>query len=101
MIGAGALVGTLVIGFGLTAVDLGSYKFWAPKYENVRRQVFVQTDSFVEGKISFLTNLELQYKQAQTEESRAGLRTTILLEAAQVNPSQLPVQLQAFIQSLQ
>ena len=36
--------------FGLQYLGLVNYKFFAPKYQNVQREVFENTQSFTEGK---------------------------------------------------
>jgi amino acid transporter len=40
------------LGFLATGGDLAIYRFWAPKYANAQRQVFVNTQSYVQGKIA-------------------------------------------------
>jgi|SRR5271166_996856 len=46
VLGLIALVG---LGWFFTANDYAMFKFWAPKYENVKRQVFEQTKSYQRG----------------------------------------------------
>lgn len=91
----------VALGFVLTSIDYGSYRFWAPKYENARREVFVNTQSYVQGKISYLSQLRLDYETATTDTQRAALRTIILSEANQIKGEHLPPGLEAFVQSLQ
>lgn len=52
------------IGFMLTGGDLFIYRFWAPKMENAKRQVFENTQSYVQGKISYLSTLRMEYEHA-------------------------------------
>ena len=35
--------------FAIQSFDFGSYKFWAPKYEDARREVFENTKSYRDG----------------------------------------------------
>ena len=98
----GVLVLMLVlygIGFLATGGDLAIYRFWAPKQENARRVVFQNTQSFVQGKITHLTDLQLAYAQA-TGEQKDPLRTVRLREAAQVDEDKLPPDLVGFIHRL-
>jgi hypothetical protein len=44
------LVVSYGIGFLATGGDLVIYRFWAPKYANAQREVFVNTNSYVQGK---------------------------------------------------
>lgn len=96
-----ALVGLGVLGFALTAYDTGMYGFWAPKRENIRREVFTNTQSYVQGKITYLTQLQLDYAQATTPAQRNAIRSVILSEANQIQPELLPADLQRFIRSIE
>lgn len=95
------LAGVMVLGFIFTAYDTGMYKFWAPKQENIRREVFTNTQSYVQGKIAYLTQLQLDYTQAQDVNQRAAIRSMILGEANQIQPELLPENLRLFIHSLE
>ena len=89
------------LGFLMTGGDLAIYRFWAPKQENARRLVFTQTDSFVEGKISSISQERLAYESAdEGSAQQKALRTMILSEAAQVDNAKLPRDMQAFINLL-
>ncbi len=97
------LVVLTAINFIGTGGDLALYKFWAPKYANAQRQVFENTQSYVQGKVEYLMRLRFQYQQAKEdkEDTRAaGLRTLILDEASTVDNDKLPPDLQAFISRL-
>lgn len=96
----GALVAILALSWIFTGNDFFLYKYFAPKQENVRRQVFVNTDSFVEGKISSLSQERLAYESADAGAQKRALRTMILSEAAQVDNHKLPLDMQTFINSL-
>ncbi len=87
------------IGFLATGGDLAIYRFWAPKQANAQRAVFVETQSFVQGKIAHLADLQLAYEQAEGPQ-RAMLRTDILREAAQIDNDKLPPDLAGFISGL-
>jgi hypothetical protein len=90
------------LGFLATGGDLAIYRFWAPKQENAKRAVFVETQSYVQGKISTLTLARLQYSQAEAGSAqREALRAYILSEAAQIDEDKLPADLRAFVHSLE
>ncbi len=99
-ISIGALVAILALSWIFTGNDLFLYKYFAPKQESVRRQVFVETDSFIEGKISSLSQERLAYESADEGAQKKALRTMILSEAAQIDNSKLPLDMQSFINSL-
>ena len=88
------------LGFLATGGELAIYKFWAPKQENVRRQVFENTQSYVQGKIEYLTRLEYQYKTAETPDSKGALKSLIISEASNIDNDKLPPELQSFIRGL-
>jgi len=88
------------IGFLATGGNLFIYKFWAPKKANAERQVFVNTNSYVQGKTDYLNRLRLAYKSSDSVSQKAALKETILSEAANIDTEKLPVDLQGFIQSL-
>ena len=102
--GLGICLLTLVlmhgIGFLVTGGDLSMYKFWAPKQANAERQVFVNTNSYVQGKTDYLSRLRLAYKTADSPAQKSALKETILIEAANVDNDKLPVDLQIFINGL-
>ena len=63
----------LVVGlmFGLSAVGLVHYQFFAPKFQAVEREVYENTPSYIQGKEQSLSELRLEYQKAKT----AGERT--------------------------
>lgn len=99
LIGIAALVAIIGIGWIGAGNDFLLYKFWAPKQENVRREVFENTQSYVDGKKEYLSQLRFQYQTAD-EGHKAALRTLILSEASSVDNSKLPDDLRGFIEQL-
>ena len=96
------LFAALIVGidFAGNAYGLWSYTFWAPKQANAERKVFVNTNSYVQGKIDYLSRLRLVYKSSDSPAQKAALKETILSEAANVDNDKLPADLQVFINSL-
>jgi hypothetical protein len=88
------------IGFLATGGDLAIYRFWAPKRANAEREVFVNTNAYIQGKTDYLSRLRLEYTTSKDEDQKAALNTLILTEASNVDNSKLPIDLQGFIQSL-
>lgn len=95
------LAGVMALGFVLTAYDTGMYAFWRPKQENIRRNVFVNTQSYVQGKIAYLTQLRLDYESATSVQQKQAIRSVVLSEANQIQPEQLPLTLRVWIQGLE
>ena len=98
-----AVILLVVLGGGITfvasGVGLANYKFWAPKQENARREVFVNTNGYIQGKTDYLSRLRFEYQTAD-EGHRAALKSLILSEAANVDNDKLPADLHEFINSL-
>jgi hypothetical protein len=88
------------VGFLATGGNLAIYRFWAPKQANAEREVFVNTNSYVQGKTDYISRLRFEYQSSKDADQKAALRTLILTEAANVDNSKLPADLQAFIVGL-
>ncbi len=92
----------IVLGLGLTWAIQGNefylYKVFAPKQEEVRREVFEQTKSYRQGTIQELQNMEFEYLSAKPE-AQAALADIILHRAADYT-GPLPPDLQQFISKL-
>ena len=54
----------LAIGFGSQYYDLLLYKFFGIRYENVRRNIFEQSQSYNQGMKQELENMQFQIEQA-------------------------------------
>jgi hypothetical protein len=87
------------LGFLATGGDLAIYKFWAPKQEAARRQVFEQTKSYNQGMIQELQNMQFQYEQADKAHKDA-LASIILHRAADYPEESMPNDLRVFVQNL-
>jgi len=95
------MVVVYALGFLATGGDLAIYRFWAPKQENARRVVFENTQSYVQGKVEYISKLRFQYQEAEVGSvHQSSLRTLILSEASNIDNEKLPGDLQAFVQRL-
>lgn len=99
LIGLAVLVTFYIFGFLATGGDLAIYRFWAPKQANAEREVFENTQGYVEGKVEYINKLRLDY-ESSTGVQKEALRRTILTEASTVNNNKLPYDLQVFISQL-
>jgi hypothetical protein len=59
-----AIVVVLALSWVFTGNDFFLYKFFAPRQEAVRRQVFEETKSYNQGMIQELENMMVQYSSA-------------------------------------
>jgi hypothetical protein len=79
--------------------DFFMYKYFAPKYEDARRQVFEGSKAYKEGMNQELQNMMFEYVRAGTEH-KAALRTIILHRAADFDVSKMSSDLRGFIEKL-
>ena len=75
------------------------YKFFAPKQEQVRREVFEETKSYRQGMVQELQNMQFEYVKASPEH-KSALRGIILHRAADFPPNDMPYDLAMFINQL-
>lgn len=86
--------------FIVSGIYLGWYRAFMPQMEDARHDVFKQTQSYIDGKITHLNRLKLDY-QTKGEGHRGALRNMILTEASTVDRSKLPSDLRRFIETLE
>jgi hypothetical protein len=86
---------------GLSFFALYHYQFFGTRFENARRQVFEQTQSYVEGKRQDLVRYRLQYQQAKDPAEQQAIRMMILESMANVDTSLFSYDLQDFLRSIQ
>lgn len=84
----------LTVGGGLL-----HWRFWASEYRDAQREVFEGSQSYVQGKVTYLSRLRLSYEEAEGSQ-REALRRTILIEASTVDVTDLPEPLQNFLATL-
>ncbi len=83
------IIGVGVLVFVLAYFNLGMFRFFAPKHENVRREVFENTKSFVKGKTQDLAQYYAEFSKAKTEEDRQIVREIIKMQFADFNASRI------------
>ena len=95
----GAVVGFGGLIWGVAYHNLIFTAFFAPKYENVRRNTFEQSKSFRTGAVQELQNMQFEYIKAAPEH-KAALADIIRHRAAEVPADAMPSDLQSFISNL-
>lgn len=96
---AGGVLGVGALTWGVAYHDLIFTSFFAPKYENVRRNTFEQSKSFRTGAVQELQNMQFEYIKASPEHKQA-LADIIRHRAAEVPADAMPTDLQSFISNL-
>jgi cell division septal protein FtsQ len=82
------LAAVVVVIFVIGLLGLGWQKFFKPKYENVRREVFENTQSYVHGKIQDLAKYKVEYENAETS-NREVIRQVIIVRFAEFDESKI------------
>jgi len=95
----GGVIGVGAFTWGIAYHDLLFTAFFAPKYENVRRNTFEQSKSFRTGAVQELQNMQFEYIKASPEH-KAALADIIRHRAAEVPADAMPSDLQSFISNL-
>ena len=95
----GGVIGFGALTWGIAYHDLLFTAFFAPKYENVRRNTFEQSKSIRTGAVQELKNMQFEYIKAAPEH-KAALADIIRHRAAEVPADAMPSDLQSFISNL-
>jgi uncharacterized protein YsxB (DUF464 family) len=90
------IAGFAYFGQGL---DYSLTKTFSPKYEQVRRNTFEQSQSYNEGMVRDLENIRNQYLHSTNDAEKAALAATFV-HRAEAYPNQLPPDLQSFYTSI-
>ena len=85
---SGFVAAVIAVIFVIGLFGLGWNKFFLPKQENIRRDVFEETQSYVHGKIQDLAKYKLEYDNASTEEQDA-LRFIIVNRFAEFDETKI------------
>ena len=82
MIGAGLGIFAAIILFVfiLEFIGLGFFGFFAPKYEDVKREVFENTQSYVHGKIQDLQKRYGEWLKAESAVDKSVIEEMIRME---------------------
>ena len=85
----GIFVGLIALGWGMTALGVLKFKVFEPMKENVRREVFENTQSYVEGKRQELTKYRLEYMKAKDEQTKTAIQMTVVQSCANLDPEKI------------
>lgn len=95
----GILVLLLGIGWIAEGNEFFLYKFFAPKQEAVRREVFEQSKAYNQGVAQEIEAAELDYAKASPEQ-KAAIRSVVLHRIADYDESKLSPDLRSFVDGL-
>ena len=95
--GFGILAAVLLLPF----VALGYTKFFAPQYEQVRREIYEESKAYNQGKVEHLGRLCRSMRLAKNEGHRSVTAAAIRTEAVTYDQSRLPNDLRDCVQEAQ
>jgi hypothetical protein len=98
-LGIAAVLAILALTWVFQGNSFFLYKYFAPKQEQVRREVFEQSKAYNQGMVQELQNMQFEYVKAAPEQ-KAALASIILHRAADYDDNQLPSDLRIFINEL-
>jgi hypothetical protein len=81
------LLTCVLLGFAVNAYDYGSFAFWAPKYENIKRKTFEQTQSYVEGKRQDLAKYHHEWTITTDPADKKAIEALVRQQFANVKPA--------------
>lgn len=87
------------IGFIAQGTDFFMYKFFAPKYENVRRETFENTKSYIQGTIQDMRSFQREYVSADDNQKNA-LKTIFNHRFADFPEDKIPNDLKDFVNQM-
>jgi len=78
----------LIVPFLIGLYSLGMFKFFAPKTQNIQREVFEDTKSYLHGVQQDLGKYYLEYQKAD-DAGKGAIRATIQMRFAEVDADKL------------
>jgi hypothetical protein len=94
------IVGLVALSFLVNEYEIFGTRFWGVRQENARREVFEQSQSYVEGKRQELTKYRLEYQTEKDPVAKEAIRRTIIQSMANFDDSKLPTDLYQFLQDI-
>lgn len=88
-IAVGGIAAIMLVMFVFGLFGLGWFKFFGPKKEDIRREIFENTQSYVHGKIQDLAKYKLEYDSATNDNSKEAIRQIILSRFAEFDDSKI------------
>jgi len=76
-----------------------AYSFYAPKYEQVRYDTFKESQTYNDGMLRDLQNIQMEYTKSN-EEQKAALRAIALHRFSVYPENKLPIDLRNFYDNL-
>lgn len=96
-----AIILSIALMFGAGILDLEFIKFFAPRKENIRREVFENTKSYTHGKIQDLAKYYDEYRKLEDVTEKSSIESVIKMQFANFDASVIDnQQLKSFLISI-
>lgn len=76
------------------------YEHFGTRYASADREIFENSKPFIHGTVENLARLRLQYETSTNDNHRSAIRTMVITQTATLDKSQLPNDLQMWVDSL-
>lgn len=96
----GVILGLLALTWLVQGNDFFMYKFWAPKYEDVRRDVFENTKSYRQGMVQEIRKAQKEYASADTQAKKDAIASYILHSTADFPEDAMPSDIRGFMSEI-
>ena len=94
-----AIAGITLIG-GLIYFGPDIKDHFGKRYADADREIFEKSKPFIHGSVENLARLKMQYELAENENHKKAIKNMVITQTATLDKSQLPSELQLWIQSL-
>jgi hypothetical protein len=93
----GAVLAFIILAFSLEWFGMGWERYFGPKRQAVKREIFKETRSFDEGKRQDLVKYRLEYQRATDPSDKAAIASAIRMTFADYDTSKLQPELRTFV----
>ena len=107
LVGILVIVVLAVLGTGVAWLVQGNdfvlYKYFGPKMEKVRYEVYTNTPSYIQGTIADLQDLQRDYNKAvkgKDDEGKKNIAGMIVMRSGTITDDKLPSDLLSFIRDV-
>jgi Sec-independent protein translocase protein TatA len=96
----GIILGIFLLVFGLDLLGIWKSSVTEPMKENVKREVFEETQSYIEGKRQELSKYRLEYMRTEDEIEKNAIQMTIQQSFANVKEEHFEGEMLRFLQAM-
>ena len=93
------VIWSAILMFGFALLGYGIYAFFGPKNEQVRYNIFKESQTYNDGMLRDLQNLQMEYMKAN-DEQKAALKAITLHRFSIYPEEKLPADLRVFYYNL-